>query len=344
MWSYLFGSSSMEREQLLCVRFNQTNECFVCGTQKGFTVYNCDPFKERFQRDLNGGVGIVEMLFRTNIFAVVGGGPKPCFPSNCVRLWDDKKNNYVAEFSFNSAVVDVRLRRHTPEDKEALYWVIIALETKIYLYDFQTQQLLDYFDTQPTVTGVFDLNMVKPFYFACPTMTPGELLLVNYGKNKERRRIQAHVSVLHFIKLNQSNSIVATASERGTLIRLFDIETGTLLREFRRGADTAQIYSLTFRDCQSLLCVSSSKGTIHLFSLDGDNQVSTLQAVKAVLPSYFGSEWSFNRFQLPEAPSVCAFGPHNLLYVLLLNGDFYHYRITSINSREAVQEAYYQYH
>jgi WD40 repeat protein len=65
--------------------------------------------------------------------------------------------------------------------------------------------------------------------------------------------------------LNFSGNLLATASDKGTLIRLFSTEDGTPLQEVRRGTDKAEIFSLIFDKNSRWLACTSDKGTIHIF-------------------------------------------------------------------------------
>ena len=56
------------------------------------------------------GIGIVEVLKKTNIVALVGGGREPAFPKQKVILWDDATASNIAEIEFPSYVRGLKIQ------------------------------------------------------------------------------------------------------------------------------------------------------------------------------------------------------------------------------------------
>jgi hypothetical protein len=201
------------------------------------------------------------MLFRCNILALVGGGANPRWPKYKVMIWDDHQNRCIGELSFRSEVRAVRLRRDR---------VVVVLKTRVYVYNFADLTLADHLETLDNPRG---LCAVCPSpannVLACPGATKGSVRIELYDQ-KIRRTVAAHEGALARLALNASGTRLATASETGTLIRVWDTATGDLLQELRRGSEKADICCIAFNSTTTLLACASDKGTVHIFKLAGN--------------------------------------------------------------------------
>ncbi|CAL4952846.1 unnamed protein product [Urochloa decumbens] len=323
-------------KDLLHISFNQDYGCFAAGTKSGFRIYNCDPFREIFRRDLaaegdgggGGGIGVVEMLFRCNILALVGGGDNPHYPPNKVMIWDDHQSRCIGELSFRSPVRGVRLRRDR---------IIVVLENKIFVYNFADLKLVHQIETAPNPKGLCAVSQQPgSIVLVCPGVQKGQIRVEHYGARKTKF-INAHTSRVACFALSQDGRLIATASTKGTLVRIYNAAEGNLLQEY--------------------LSVSSDKGTIHVFNLKinvgstandkpmpaPDPEVPhispPLSFIKGVLPKYFHSEWSVAQFRLHEGEQyIVAFGHEkNTVAVVGMDGSFYRCQFDPVNGGEMLQ-------
>ena len=281
-------------DSLLTLSFNQDGGCLAIGTAHGFRICNVSPYQETFRRsfdsrDGGGGIGSIEMLFRCNLLALVGGGTCPQFPPNKVLIWDDHLGRPIGELSFRQKILAVRLRRDR---------ICVALRDRVYVYNFGNLALLDTIITGGEKNGVGLLsistdtggNMMSNnsgedhgMVLACPSVQRGQVRVELYGMRKNIL-IDAHESPLAALTLSVDGSLLATASERGTIIRLFEtgkkpkVDTpnihessphppGTPLREFRRGVEHAAIGCLSFSLDRMWLACASDRETVHIFKV-----------------------------------------------------------------------------
>lgn len=215
--------SDNDEIELYSVSWNQDYGCFAAGTGRGFRIYNCDPFKETFRRDLkSGGFKIIEMLFRCNILALVGSKANTQYPPNKVIIWDDHQSRCIGEFSFRSEVRAVKLRRDR---------VVVVLEHKIYVYNFMDLKLLHQIETLSNPRGLCCLSHhLNTSVLACPGLRRGQVRVEHFGLNMTKL-INAHDSRISCMTLTMDGLLLATSSLRGTLIRIFNTMDGTRLQE-----------------------------------------------------------------------------------------------------------------
>ncbi|BGP16737.1 hypothetical protein JCM10213_009154 [Rhodosporidiobolus nylandii] len=268
---------------LLSVSFNQDATCIATGTRKGYTITNCDPFGKVYGRS-DGATSIVEMLFCTSLVALVGAGDRPNSSTRRLQIVNTKRQSTICELTFPTTILAVKLNRRR---------LVVVLEERIYVYDISNMKLLHEIETSPNPQAICALSpSSENSYLAYPSPLPspatpfastppassssapvanpsGDVLLFDAVSLSVVNIIQAHKSPVAHVALNSTGTLLATASDKGTVIRVFSVPNGDKLHEFRRGSYPAKIYSIAFNAVSSLLCVASDTETVHIYKLTG---------------------------------------------------------------------------
>jgi autophagy-related protein 18 len=325
-------------ETLNFINFNQDGTCFSIGTNKGYKIFNCDPFGKCFQRtDLVGtsslkstavstqtGIGIVEMLFSTSLIAITGLGDQPSMSPRRLKIINTKRNSTICELNFPTSILSIKL------NKSRLF---VLLEEQIYVYDITNMRLLHTIETSPNPSGISALSpSVENNFFVYPSLpklatnpfnvfnddeftntsnsnqqNPHQSLQqlnqinhnnsnnntnINSNSNSNNNNsskqhngdvvvfnatalqpvivIEAHKTPLAAIAISYDGTLLATASDKGTIVRVFSTETGLKLYQFRRGTYPTKIYALSFSKDNRFLTASSATETVHIFKLGVD--------------------------------------------------------------------------
>ena len=297
---------------------------------------------------------MVVMLYRTNILALVGTENNPIFNKNKVVIWDDYQKKKLSELKFSQTILNLKLRK----DK-----IVVICWDKIYVFSLNSFQNIDIIETGENIHGVIGINYnVSSTIIAYPDKKKGTINIKNYEKNTNIS-IDAHEKTIGNIVINPNGDLMASATEMGTIIRVFEIDTGKLMQEVRRGKEKAQIRCICFDQNNRFIAASSSRGTVHIWSLSTANKnlkkktneevdsketnniefdekqeneemksIENKRSFLNVLPNilggeFFNSEWSFAQVRIKEPKSICTFGNDGTIIIVCSNGKYYKAKI-----------------
>ncbi|KAJ9155394.1 WD40 repeat-like protein [Pleurostoma richardsiae] len=240
---------------VLSVAFNDDSSFFTVALETGFCIFHSNDCQMKTSRDFNAGIGLVQMMGKSNILALVGGGRQPKFAQNKVILWDDAKAKGALEITTLTAIRGVRLARNR---------IIIVLQNSVRIYSFAKPP--DLVATYETANNLLGLCCPSERVIAFPGRTPGQVQMVEISTGNVSI-IPAHSSALRAISISPDGELLATASETGTLLRVFATSNCAKIAELRRGVDPATIFSLAFSPSGTMLACTSDKSTLHIFDV-----------------------------------------------------------------------------
>ncbi|XP_037260761.1 WD repeat domain phosphoinositide-interacting protein 1 isoform X1 [Falco rusticolus] len=246
---------------LSCFSYNQDCTSLAIGTTTGYRLFSLssvDQLDQVHESNEIPDVYIVERLFSSSLVVVVSHA-RP----QQMNVYHFKKGTEICNYSYSSNILSIRLNRQR---------LVVCLEESIYIHNIKDMKLLKtIMDTPPNTTGLCTLSINHAnSYLAYPgSATSGEIALYDGNTLKTACTIPAHDGPLAALAFNSTGSKLASASEKGTVIRVFSIPGGQKLYEFRRGMKRyVNISSLVFSMDSQFLCASSNTETVHIFKLE----------------------------------------------------------------------------
>ncbi|XP_026870508.2 WD repeat domain phosphoinositide-interacting protein 1 isoform X1 [Electrophorus electricus] len=256
-----------------CASFNQDSTSLAVGTKTGYRLFSVtavDRLECIHESAESPDAYIVERLFSSSLVVVVSqAAPRR------MNVYHFKKGTEICNYSYSDSILAVRLNRQR---------LVVCLEESIYIHSIKDMKLLKtLLNTPANPSGLCALSVNHSnSYLAYPgNASIGETIIYDANNLSTVTMVPAHDSPLAAITFNSSGSKLASASERGTVIRVFSIPEGQRLFEFRRGMKRyVNISSLSFSSDTQFLCASSNTETVHIFKLEqhgpsGEEEAST---------------------------------------------------------------------
>lgn len=322
------------KSSALYLSFNQDGSCITVGTNRGFRVFNTVPFRPLYGRDFPDGCSVVSMLFRSSILAIVGTGVNSRYPKDAVTVYDDQSGRTIGEVNFRTPVLNTYMTREK---------IFIIFENKVFVYNLSDMRLLDSFDTYPNPHGIFSVVGDTDVMIATLGLRIGEVMIKRYSASMNATYVLnvCHENDIRCLNFSLDGRFIATASTKGTLIRVWTTDSFQKVKEVRRGSEKADIQSIAFSLDSSIIAVTSSRKTLHAFYVlqpaqmaygmqpqVADNKKHKMQFM-ATINKYFDSEWSFAKISLDDSVSLCRFITNDCIIVICGDGSYYKLRIAN---------------
>jgi len=248
------------KSNLIFVNFNQDCSSLALGTRTGYKLYSLSSVDklESIYESESEDICIVERLFSSSLVAIVSlSSPRK------LKVCHFKKGTEICNYSYSNTILAVRLNRQR---------LIVCLEESLYIHNIRDMKVLHTIrDTPPNPQGLCALSINNDnCYLAYPGSNQiGEIQIFDCVNLRAVTMIPGHDNPLAAMTFNSQGTMIATASEKGTVIRIFSIPDGQKMFEFRRGVKRcANIYALAFSPDSLFLTSSSNTETVHIFKLE----------------------------------------------------------------------------
>jgi WD40 repeat protein len=184
---------------------------------------------------------------------------------SCLSLWNSSTQSAESSLKFSSPIASLVFSKTFSCIVTAVGLTVVRNRPLVIHYALECQQPL----AGAAVAGIpSDPNHCT---LAHPDdRDPSSIVIRRIPSSLPAITFRAHKCDISILCLSRDSQYLATASAKGTIVRLWSSSTGVLLRESRRGFFNARIVDLSFSMCSGFLCATSDHMTAHVFQVEGE--------------------------------------------------------------------------
>jgi WD40 repeat protein len=206
------------------------------------------------------------MLNKSNILALVGGGNIPKFSKNKIIIYDSHQELVVSQIRFNSEIINVKIRTDS---------IIGLIVNRIYILNINTLEIVDEIEIDTINKHLYGISYIhSELILAFPqNKSKGKIQIEKYSistkinKKIKTEIVNAHESNVVCIAVSKDGTLLASASEKGSYIRLFDTSNGALLAELKKGRK-GTLTHISFELNNDYIGYASNIGKIYIYDIN----------------------------------------------------------------------------
>ncbi|KAF1988864.1 SVP1-like protein 2 [Aulographum hederae CBS 113979] len=279
----------------LNVAIAHRGRAFIAGTEDGFKIFQASDARQvhAYEIDPPMGVGIAEMVEDSQYVGLCGGGKNALLPRNKYILWNMADKAAIHTMFYPASIEGLRINKK---------FIMVTFRDQVKLYKFPSKtreppQKLAEYETERNPYGLCCLGSKVVVVLG---RNAGQVRVTDLPHATNTRFFPVHNSSIRALTLSTDETLFATASEKGTLIRVWSTKDGAKIGEYRRGMDPATIYSIAISPSCLHMAVTSDKSTLHVFALP--KRVEAMRAERAKAADTYAVEGKAKWGVLAELP------------------------------------------
>ena len=300
-------SDKKKKNKILYLSFNKDRNCLSLGMQTGYRIYDLTKKDSFFfyERIFGKGVGIIEMLEKTNILGLVGGGEEPLDMKSKLIIFDDKEGKNIAYLIFKSDVLNLRLKR----DK-----ILVICKDFIYLVDTLNFKSIDTIslniENTKSISFAFTLEPeVNKLAYNDTNEEKNKIIINTYEEQSKKNSLELKANyknnnIISCMEFDKEGKVIAVTAKNLEYLIVYRTADGIPLCKCNIDNQSVNCLYISFEGNNDFLCVSLDSGEVNIFNLKkAKNRLNNgLAQNKKDM-----KEEIWSKFYLPEKKVICTF-------------------------------------